>query len=126
MQFKPSGASNYGSDDRFYSAQHMLTTYKSGQDVGDAYGEPVTATIGLLAAAIPALAPAIGGLFGGGKRKAEQEAAMARAEQAEAAAAMALQQAAAARQTTMLVGGGLGVVLLVGLGVGAVVLLRRR
>lgn len=122
MQFKPSGASNYGSDDRFYSAQHMLTTYKSGQDVGDAYGEPITATIGLLTAAIPA----IGGLLGGGKRKAEQEAAMARAEQAEAAAAMALQQAAAARQTTMLVGGGLGVVLLVGLGVGAVVLLRRR
>lgn len=123
MQFKPSGASNYGSDDRFYSAQHMLTTYKSGQGVGDAsYGEPITATIGLLTAALPA----IGGLLGGGKRKAEQEAAMARAEQAEAAAAMALQQAAAARQTTMLVGGGLGVVLLVGLGVGAVVLLRRR
>ena len=122
MQFKPSGASDYGSDDRFYSAQHMLTTYQKGQGVGGIGYGFVGPLLELVGTAVPMVVDAVGG----GKKKAEQEAAIARAEQAEAAAAMALQQAEAARQTTMLVGGGFGVVLLVGLGVGAVVLLRRK
>ena len=66
MAFRPS----------YYSAQQMLTTYSTGQDVGDAYGvarsNPLPAIIPLIAAGM-GLATTIAGKAGAQK---EHECAM--------------------------------------------------
>jgi hypothetical protein len=138
VRFQPSpysSPSSYGYDEDAYAAQQMLTTYRSGMDVGDGYG-----FIDALVAAAAGATTAIVGAVNAGKER-QHDVEMARQErktldkqaelariEAELAAFEA--QRATAEQAGMVamaswVGGGLLTVGLLGIGVYAASKARR-
>ena len=67
--------SSHSNRSREYSAQQMFSTYRSGQNVGDAYGEGMSAdtTAGLVGTGVSLLTGLIGiGVQGGANKKNRQ------------------------------------------------------